>query len=48
MNRGDFNRMNAPALVQIVQANVTREALDEAFAAAKRGRDQGGGLPLAE
>jgi aspartyl-tRNA(Asn)/glutamyl-tRNA(Gln) amidotransferase subunit B len=37
MNRGDFNRMNAPALVQIVQANVTREALDEAFAAAKGG-----------
>ena len=37
MNRDDFNRMNAPALVQIVQANVTREALDEAFAAAKGG-----------
>jgi aspartyl-tRNA(Asn)/glutamyl-tRNA(Gln) amidotransferase subunit B len=37
MNRGDFNRMNAPALVQIVQANVTRKALDEAFAAAKGG-----------
>jgi aspartyl-tRNA(Asn)/glutamyl-tRNA(Gln) amidotransferase subunit B len=37
MNRGDFNRMNAPALVQIVKANVTREALDEAFAAAKGG-----------
>jgi aspartyl-tRNA(Asn)/glutamyl-tRNA(Gln) amidotransferase subunit B len=37
MNRGDFNRINAPALVQIVQANVTREALDEAFAAAKGG-----------
>jgi len=37
MNRGDFNRMNAPALVQIVQANVTREALDEAFAAARGG-----------
>ena len=39
--------MNAPALVQIVQANVTREALDEAFAAATRGRDRGGGLPVA-
>ncbi|HEY3462892.1 MAG TPA: Asp-tRNA(Asn)/Glu-tRNA(Gln) amidotransferase subunit GatB [Gaiellaceae bacterium] len=37
MNRGDFNRINAPALVQIMQANVTREALDEAFAAAKGG-----------
>ncbi|HEU5214819.1 MAG TPA: Asp-tRNA(Asn)/Glu-tRNA(Gln) amidotransferase subunit GatB [Gaiellaceae bacterium] len=37
MNRGDFNRINAPALVQILQANVTREALDEAFAAAKGG-----------
>jgi aspartyl-tRNA(Asn)/glutamyl-tRNA(Gln) amidotransferase subunit B len=37
MNRGDFNRMNAPALVQILQANLTREALDEAFEAAKGG-----------
>ena len=37
MNRGDFNRMNAPALVQIVKANVTREALDEAFEAAVEG-----------
>src|SRR5438477_7213608 len=37
MNRGDFNRMSAPALVQLVKANVTREALDEAFAAAKGG-----------
>jgi aspartyl-tRNA(Asn)/glutamyl-tRNA(Gln) amidotransferase subunit B len=37
MNRGDFNPINAPALVQIVQANVTREALDEAFAAAQGG-----------
>jgi aspartyl-tRNA(Asn)/glutamyl-tRNA(Gln) amidotransferase subunit B len=37
MNRGDFNRMNAQALVQIVQANVTREALDEAFEAAAEG-----------
>jgi aspartyl-tRNA(Asn)/glutamyl-tRNA(Gln) amidotransferase subunit B len=37
MNRGNFQRMNAPALVQIVQANVTREALDEAFAAAAKG-----------
>jgi aspartyl-tRNA(Asn)/glutamyl-tRNA(Gln) amidotransferase subunit B len=34
MNRGDFLRENASALAQIVQANVTREALDEAFAAA--------------
>jgi aspartyl-tRNA(Asn)/glutamyl-tRNA(Gln) amidotransferase subunit B len=34
MNRGDFLRENAAALAQIVQANVTREALDEAFAAA--------------
>ena len=34
MNRGDFLRENARALAQIVQANVTREALDEAFAAA--------------
>jgi aspartyl-tRNA(Asn)/glutamyl-tRNA(Gln) amidotransferase subunit B len=37
MNRGDFLRGNARALVQIVQANVTREALDEAFAAATDG-----------
>jgi len=37
MNRGDFLRENAPALAQIVQANVTREALDEAFAAAATG-----------
>jgi aspartyl-tRNA(Asn)/glutamyl-tRNA(Gln) amidotransferase subunit B len=37
MNRGDFNRMNAPALVRLVQANLTREALDEAFEAAKGG-----------
>jgi aspartyl-tRNA(Asn)/glutamyl-tRNA(Gln) amidotransferase subunit B len=37
MNRGDFHRMNARALAQIVQANVTREALDEAFAAAAEG-----------
>jgi aspartyl-tRNA(Asn)/glutamyl-tRNA(Gln) amidotransferase subunit B len=34
MNRGDFLRENAAALAQIVQANVTREALDDAFAAA--------------
>ncbi len=34
MNRGDFLLENAPALARIVQANVTREALDEAFAAA--------------
>ena len=37
MNRGDFRRENAPALARIVQANVTREALDEAFAAAAEG-----------
>jgi aspartyl-tRNA(Asn)/glutamyl-tRNA(Gln) amidotransferase subunit B len=37
MNRGDFLRENAPALARIVQANVTREALDEAFAAAADG-----------
>ena len=34
MNRGDFLPENAPALAEIVQANVTREALDEAFARA--------------
>jgi aspartyl-tRNA(Asn)/glutamyl-tRNA(Gln) amidotransferase subunit B len=34
MNRPDFLRENAPALAAIVQANVTREALDAAFAAA--------------
>jgi len=34
MNRPDFMRENAPALAAIVQANVTREALDAAFAAA--------------
>jgi|tagenome__1003787_1003787.scaffolds.fasta_scaffold20931658_3 aspartyl-tRNA(Asn)/glutamyl-tRNA(Gln) amidotransferase subunit B len=34
MNRGDFLLENAPALALIVEANVTREALDEAFAAA--------------
>jgi len=37
MNRGDFLPENAPALVQILRANVTREALDEAFAAAADG-----------
>jgi len=37
MNRGDFARANAGALAQIVQANVTREALDEAFAGAAKG-----------
>jgi len=37
MNRGDFRPENAVALVRIVQANVTREALDEAFAAAAEG-----------
>jgi aspartyl-tRNA(Asn)/glutamyl-tRNA(Gln) amidotransferase subunit B len=34
MNRGDFQRENAAALARIVGANVTREALDDAFAAA--------------
>jgi aspartyl-tRNA(Asn)/glutamyl-tRNA(Gln) amidotransferase subunit B len=34
MNRGDFLAENAAALAQIVQANVTREALDDAFARA--------------
>jgi aspartyl-tRNA(Asn)/glutamyl-tRNA(Gln) amidotransferase subunit B len=37
MNRGDFRSENAPALARIVEANVTREALDEAFAAAAEG-----------
>jgi aspartyl-tRNA(Asn)/glutamyl-tRNA(Gln) amidotransferase subunit B len=37
MNRGDFLPENAPALARILQANVTREALDEAFAAAADG-----------
>jgi aspartyl-tRNA(Asn)/glutamyl-tRNA(Gln) amidotransferase subunit B len=34
MNRGGFLPENAAALAQIVQANVTREALDDAFARA--------------
>jgi aspartyl-tRNA(Asn)/glutamyl-tRNA(Gln) amidotransferase subunit B len=37
MNRGDFLPENAAALAEIVRANVTREALDEAFAAAAAG-----------
>jgi aspartyl-tRNA(Asn)/glutamyl-tRNA(Gln) amidotransferase subunit B len=37
MNRGDFLPENAAPLVRILQANVTREALDEAFAAAAAG-----------
>jgi aspartyl-tRNA(Asn)/glutamyl-tRNA(Gln) amidotransferase subunit B len=37
MNRGDFLPENAEPLAQIVRANVTREALDEAFAAAANG-----------
>ena len=37
MNRADFLPENAAALAGIVQANVTREALDEAFAAAEQG-----------
>jgi aspartyl-tRNA(Asn)/glutamyl-tRNA(Gln) amidotransferase subunit B len=36
MNRGDFLPENAGALARIVQANVTREALDEAFADATK------------
>jgi aspartyl-tRNA(Asn)/glutamyl-tRNA(Gln) amidotransferase subunit B len=38
MNRGDFLPENAPALARVLRANVTREALDEAFAAAATGR----------
>ena len=34
MNRGDFLPENAAALARVVQANVTREALDDAFASA--------------
>jgi aspartyl-tRNA(Asn)/glutamyl-tRNA(Gln) amidotransferase subunit B len=34
MNRGEFLPENAPALAKIVGANVTREALDDAFAKA--------------
>jgi aspartyl-tRNA(Asn)/glutamyl-tRNA(Gln) amidotransferase subunit B len=37
LNRGDFDLENAGALARILQANVTREALDEAFAAAEKG-----------
>jgi aspartyl-tRNA(Asn)/glutamyl-tRNA(Gln) amidotransferase subunit B len=37
MNRGDFLPENAGALARIAAANVTREALDEAFAAAAEG-----------
>src|SRR5881227_437408 len=37
MNRNDFLLENASALARIVEANVTREALDEAFAAAAEG-----------
>ena len=37
MNRGDFLPENAGVLARIVQANVTREALDEAFEAAETG-----------
>jgi len=37
MNRDDFLLENAAALARIVQANVTREALDEAFAEAAEG-----------
>src|SRR5206468_630135 len=34
MNRGEFMPKNAAALAKILQANVTREALDDAFAKA--------------
>jgi aspartyl-tRNA(Asn)/glutamyl-tRNA(Gln) amidotransferase subunit B len=37
MNRGDFLPENAEALARIAEANVTREALDAAFAAAADG-----------
>jgi aspartyl-tRNA(Asn)/glutamyl-tRNA(Gln) amidotransferase subunit B len=37
MNRPAFLLDNAPALVELVQANVTRDALDEAWAAAAEG-----------
>jgi aspartyl-tRNA(Asn)/glutamyl-tRNA(Gln) amidotransferase subunit B len=37
MNRGGFLRINARPLAQLVQANLTREALDEAFEAAAAG-----------
>jgi aspartyl-tRNA(Asn)/glutamyl-tRNA(Gln) amidotransferase subunit B len=37
MNRGDFLLENAAALAEIAQTNVTRKALDEAFAAAAEG-----------
>jgi aspartyl-tRNA(Asn)/glutamyl-tRNA(Gln) amidotransferase subunit B len=37
MNRGDFAKINARPLAEIVQANVTREALDQAFEAAAKG-----------
>jgi aspartyl-tRNA(Asn)/glutamyl-tRNA(Gln) amidotransferase subunit B len=37
MNRGGFLPENAEALAKIVQANVTREALDDAFAKAAEG-----------
>jgi aspartyl-tRNA(Asn)/glutamyl-tRNA(Gln) amidotransferase subunit B len=37
MNRGGFLRENAAALAEIVRANVTRQALDDAFAAAAEG-----------
>jgi aspartyl-tRNA(Asn)/glutamyl-tRNA(Gln) amidotransferase subunit B len=42
MNRGDFLPENAGALAQIVQANVTREALDGAFARAATERIEAG------
>ena len=47
MNRGDFLPENASALARIVEANVTREALDEAFAAAADGPIEADALPRA-
>jgi aspartyl-tRNA(Asn)/glutamyl-tRNA(Gln) amidotransferase subunit B len=38
MNRGEFLAENASALAEILTANVTREALDDAFAKAAEGR----------
>jgi aspartyl-tRNA(Asn)/glutamyl-tRNA(Gln) amidotransferase subunit B len=38
MNRGDFLPENASALARILEANVTREALDAAFEAAAKGQ----------
>ncbi len=47
MNRGDFLPENARALAEVLAANVTREALDEAFAKAATDADHGRRLPRA-